>query len=52
MDDCLRTALLQNEPEGIWGGMTANERANFKRRLRRDGLWPEGRPNQHSSDGV
>lgn len=34
--DCLDHAMRHNEPGGIWGGMTANERKELRRRRRRD----------------
>ena len=32
---CLEYALTNSENIGIWGGMTANERRNYKRRQRK-----------------
>lgn len=33
-EECLNYALTTNQPEGIWGGMTATERRRLRRRLR------------------
>lgn len=35
-DDCLAFAIETNQPDGIWGGMTAKERAGLRRRWLRD----------------
>ncbi len=36
MDECLTYALETNQSEGIWGGMTATERAKLRRRWLRE----------------
>jgi WhiB family redox-sensing transcriptional regulator len=33
-DECLAYALSTNQTEGVWGGMTGNERRRLRRRLR------------------
>ncbi len=33
-ENCLNYALTTNQPEGIWGGLTAPERRRLRRRLR------------------
>ena len=35
IEDCLAYALANNEDQGIWGGLAANERKLLKRRARR-----------------
>lgn len=29
IDECLRDALRRNEPHGVWGGLTSEERLNL-----------------------
>ena len=36
LSQCLEYALETNQEFGIWGGMSATERKNFKRRQRRN----------------
>ena len=38
VDECFAFAILSNQSEGVWGGVTANERAKYRRRLRSAGL--------------
>ncbi|MCT2546245.1 WhiB family transcriptional regulator [Streptomyces atratus] len=35
IEDCLRWALDTNQPDGVWGGLSENERRNLKRRVAR-----------------
>ncbi len=41
-EDCLNMAISNKEEFGIWGGMTARERRNYRRRIRTQ-------QNQHKS---
>lgn len=36
LDDCLGFAIETNQPDGIWGGHTAKERAKIRRRWLED----------------
>lgn len=36
MDECLSYALETNQPDGVWGGVTAVERTKLRRRWLRD----------------
>lgn len=38
---CLELALVWNEPHGVWGGMSEQERRNFRQHLREEGYGRE-----------
>lgn len=42
--DCLENALVLDEQQGVWGGMSESERYKFREHLRREGYdsIPEG----------
>lgn len=31
--ECLRIAMQRNEPDGVWGGLTAKERKQLRKRM-------------------
>ena len=45
--DCLAVAL-ENNYEGVWGGMTSLDRESYKRRMRRERLARRGRMHENS----
>ena len=37
VEDCLTTAMVLNEPEGVWGGLSSRERKRLRRVWREEG---------------